>query len=178
VHDSLEQDAATGKDQKARSDQELYQPAMRIEIPAVPPPSTETTDGFFKQRPWQVRCSAELRGNCNFILNAPTAAGKTFELCTIAADRLRRDCNLRVVIAAPQGIIVAGFRKNKIEMPDGTRVHWQVHAEHDLCNEKSKRSTARLLKFLTGSSSTNAMDRVVLCTCWYSAALSTVGWAT
>ena len=158
------QDVAPGDDQKDLGDRGLYHPAMRIEIPAVPTPSTETTDGFFKQRPWQVRCSAELPGRCNFILNAPTAAGKTFELCKIAAERLRRDSNLRVVIAAPQGIIVAGFRKNKIEMLDGTRIHWQVHPEHDLCNEKSKRSTARLLNFLTGPTSTNAMDRVILCT--------------
>ncbi|HYW38073.1 MAG TPA: DEAD/DEAH box helicase family protein [Terriglobales bacterium] len=104
-----QQDGAPDKAQKALRDGKIHQPAMRIEIPAVATSPTETTDGFFRQRPWQVQCSAELTGNCNFILNAPTAAGKTFELCTIAAERLSRDKNLRVVIAAPQGIIVAGF---------------------------------------------------------------------
>ena len=76
-HDSLEQDAAPGEDQKALGDQELYRPAVRLEIPAVPVPPTETTDGYFKLRPWQVRCSAELSGHRNFILNAPMAAGSS-----------------------------------------------------------------------------------------------------
>lgn len=160
----LQQAQARDEAQKALGDREIHQPAMRFEIPAVPTPPTETTDGFFRQRPWQLLCSAELAGHRNFILNAPTAAGKTFELCTIAAERLNRDENLRVVIAAPQGIIVAGFRENKIEMPDGARVHWQVRPGHDLCGEKSQRRAARLLKFLAGPTSTNAMDRVALCT--------------
>ena len=157
-------DESPGEDLKARSDQELYHPAVRLEIPAVPTPPTETTDGYFKLRPWQVRCSAELTGHRNFILNAPMAAGKTFELCAIAADRLRSDSDLRVVIAAPQGIIVAGFRDNRIEMPDGTRVHWEVDPKRDLCGERSQRSTASLLSFLAGPTSTDAMNRVILCT--------------
>src|ERR1039458_5686837 len=158
------QNQVQGENQKTLGDRELYHPAVRLEIQEVPTPPTETTDGYFKLRPWQVQCSAELAGHRNFILNAPMAAGKTFELCTIAAERLRRDGHLRVVIAAPQGIIVAGFRQNKIEMPDGTRVHWEVDPKRDLCGEKSRRSTASLLSFLAGPTSTDAMDRAILCT--------------
>jgi superfamily II DNA or RNA helicase len=162
--DTHETDVALGEDQKPPGEQELYHPAVRLEIPAVPTPPTETTDGYFKLRSWQVRCFAELTGHRNFILNAPMAAGKTFELCAIAAERLCKDSDLRVIIAAPQGIIVAGFRDNKIEMPDGTRVHWEVDPERDLCDEKSQRNTASLLSFLAGPACTNAMDRVILCT--------------
>ena len=92
------------------------------------------------------------------------AAGKTFELCAIAAARLRGDGDLRVVIAAPQGTMVGGFRDNKIEMPDGTRVHWEVDPKRDLCGETSQPNTANLLSFLAGPTPTNAMDRVILCT--------------
>ena len=150
--------------EKAPANTELYQPAMRIEIPALPTPSTETTDGFFKQRPWQAECSVALAEQRNFILNAPTAAGKTFQLCTIAAERLRRDSDLKVVIAAPQGIITAGFRHNKIELPDGSRIRWDMHPNNDLSAGRSRRSTARLLKILNGPTSANEMDRVTLCT--------------
>src|ERR1017187_9165789 len=89
-----ETDEALGEDQKAPGDREIHHPAVRLEIPAVPTPPTETTDCYFKLRPWQVRCSAELTGHRNFILNAPMAAGKTFELCAIAAARLRGDGDL------------------------------------------------------------------------------------
>src|SRR5262245_37983284 len=53
------------------------QPAMRIEIPAISAASTATTDGYFRLRPWQERCFAELSGAPNWIINAPMAAGKT-----------------------------------------------------------------------------------------------------
>ena len=102
--------------------------------------------------------------SCNWIINAPTAAGKAFEICILAANRIKQDANLRVIIAVPQTIIGAGFRHNKIELPDGNRVDWHLHRKHDLCDEKSRQSTAHLLKFLNGPTSQNAMDRVLLCT--------------
>jgi hypothetical protein len=110
-----QQDGASSDFRNNCRAEEICQPAMRIEIRGVNTPSTAKTDGFFTQRPWQLRCSAELAGQRNFILNAPTAAGKTFELCAIAYARLEEDPGLRVVIAVPQAIIGAGFRDNRIE---------------------------------------------------------------
>src|SRR5215467_1190560 len=94
------------------------QTVLRIEIPRGAELSTETTDGFFRMREWQTRCFDQLSSSQNWIINAPMAAGKSFEICAIAADRLNRDENLRVIIAVPQTIIGAAFESNKIEYPD------------------------------------------------------------
>jgi hypothetical protein len=152
-----QQDESSSESRKTLGAGEICQPAMRIEIRGVNTPSTATTDGFFRQRPWQLRCSTELAGQRNFILNAPTAAGKTFELCAIAHARVEEDTDLRVVIAVPQAIIGAGFRNNRIEMPDGNRICWQLDPAHDLCSENARQSTVRLLKFLNGPASAEAM---------------------
>jgi hypothetical protein len=70
-----------------------------------------------------------------------------------------------VIVAVPQTIIAAGFRLNRIEFPDGSRVEWAVRPELDLCRESAFQSTKHLLKFLNDAGTQNQMmDRVVLCT--------------
>ena len=76
------------------------------------------------------------------------AAGKTLEIAAIAADRLKRDPRLRVVISVPQTNIAAGYRHNLIEMPDGSRVQWEVGHRLDLCADDAAECTARLEAFL------------------------------
>jgi superfamily II DNA or RNA helicase len=142
---------------------DIQQPTIRIEIPAGAAFSTEATDGYYKMREWQVRCFDMLRDSQNWIINAPMAAGKSFQICAIAADRLSRDKNLKVIIAVPQTIIAAGFRLNKLELPDSTRVDWSVAPDHDLCRQTLRKSSAQLLKFLQGGSN-EMMSRVILCT--------------
>src|SRR5260370_3474412 len=127
---------------------EIHQPAMRIEIPPIPSLPTETTDGFYRMREWQRQCFTALKDNRNWIIKAPTAAGKSFEICALGADALIRDRNLMLIIAVPQTIIAAGFRSNKIEFPDGTRDEWAVKSGHDLCREALKDSPAQLWRFL------------------------------
>jgi len=117
---------------------EIHQPAIRIEIPAIPSLPTKTTDGFYKMRDWQQRCFKALKDNRNWIIKAPTAAGKSFEICALGADALIRNSNLKIIIAVPQTIIAAGFRSNKIEFPDGTRVEWAIKPSRDLCREALK----------------------------------------
>src|SRR5664280_2806183 len=51
-----ETNEAPGDDQKAVGDRGIYQPALRLEIPATASPSTESTDGYLRLRPWQERC--------------------------------------------------------------------------------------------------------------------------
>lgn len=70
-----QQDGVSGEDRMPLGDRELCQPAIRIETPAVATPSTETTDGFFRLRPWQAACREALAGSRNWIINAATAAG-------------------------------------------------------------------------------------------------------
>jgi hypothetical protein len=141
-----------------------HQPAIRIEIPAVATESTETAEGFYKMRAWQQRCFNDVKDSQYWIINAPMAAGKSFQICAVAADRLRRDEHLKVIIAVPQTIIAAGFRQNKIELPDSTRVEWSVAEGHDLCKQTFPKSSAHLLKFLQGEAYKDMMGRVVLCT--------------
>lgn len=143
---------------------DIQQPAMRIDIPAVATVPTETTDGFYRLREWQNLCFNQLRSTHNWIITAPMAAGKSFEICAIAVDRLIQDDTLKVLIAVPQTIIAAGFRFNKIELPDGTRVVWEIQSRHDLCGEKLTQSTRHLIKMLLTSDSSDIMDRVILCT--------------
>ena len=139
------------------------QPALSIEIPQGAVLSTETTEGFFRMREWQTRCFDQLTASRDWIINAPMAAGKSFEICAIAAERLNRDEHLRVIIAVPQTIIGAGFESNKIEYPDGTRVVWEIQPSHDLCRETRTKSSAHLLNFLEGATSRDPMSRVILC---------------
>src|SRR5579862_6812858 len=98
------------------------QPAIHLETAVVATVATKTSDGFDELREWQTRCFNKLRGRRNWVIIAPPAAGKSVEICAIAADRLRRDRDLKVIIAVPQTIIAAGFRANRIVLPDGTRV--------------------------------------------------------
>lgn len=140
------------------------QPAIYLEIPAVATPPTETTDGFYELREWQTRCFNKLRGRRNWMIIAPPAAGKSVEICAIAADRLKRDDDLKVIIAVPQTMIAAGFRANRIVLPDGTRVEWTIQSGHDLCRERPQQSAAHLVGFLSAPNSQEPMSRVLLCT--------------
>src|SRR5262249_13137925 len=140
------------------------QPVMRIEIPALDASPTQTTNGFYRMREWQEGCFENLKDASNWIINAPPAAGKSFQICALVADRLRRDENLRVVIAVPQTIIGSGFRSNNIELPDGTRVAWALDPRHDLCRETSRKSAGHLSDFLVAPAAKTMMERVVVCT--------------
>lgn len=150
--------------QKALGDRDIYRPALRLEIPATESASTETTDGYLRLRPWQVRCLNALKDSHNWIINAPMAAGKTFEIAAIAGERLKRNGNLRIIISVPQTPIAAGFRRYSIEMPDGNRLDWEMQPQLDLCSENTANTTTRLLEFLCTPLSTSLMGRVVLCT--------------
>lgn len=143
---------------------QIHQPAMRIEIRGLNAPSTETGDSYYRLRPWQERCLNMLLHSHNSIINAPMASGKTLAIAAIAAERLKRNGNLRIVISVPQKAIAAGFRSCRIEMPDGARVDWEVQPQLDLCSENTTKSTLRLLKFLSGAASESLMGRIALCT--------------
>src|SRR5258708_7921959 len=74
--------------EQTMNNNEIYQPAIRIEIPPIPSLPTETTDGFYRMREWQKRCFDALRDSRNWIIKALMASGKSFEICAIAADAL------------------------------------------------------------------------------------------
>ncbi len=86
------------------------------------------------------------------------AAGKSFQISAIPADRLRRDDRLKVIIAVPQTVIAAGFWLNRIEFPDGSRVEWAIQPNLDLCSENASQSTKHLLKFLNETGIQSHMD--------------------
>jgi superfamily II DNA or RNA helicase/predicted small metal-binding protein len=140
------------------------QPAIHIEIPTIATLPTEKSDGFCELREWQTKCFKKLVGSRNWMIIAPPAAGKSVEICAIAADRLKRDDDLKVIIAVPQTIIAAGFRANRIVLPDGTRIEWTIPSGHDLCRERPQQSAAHLVAFLSAPNSQDPMSRVLLCT--------------
>lgn len=125
--------------------------------------ATIHVDGFFEMRNWQRRCFDELQDSQYWIINAPMASGKTFEMCAIAADRLTRTPKLKAIIAVPQTLIGAGFRSNKIQFPNGSRVNWSLLRKYDMCQGLPKNNASRLLHFLASDPSSNLMERVVLC---------------
>src|SRR6516164_8160674 len=153
VHEAAANPGPTHKEATAA----MHTPAMVVETTPVAQVSTEASDGFFRLREWQVRCFNELSASHNWIINAPMAAGKSFQISAMAADRLGHDDRLKVIIAVPQTVIAAGFRLNRIEFPDGTRVEWAIRPELDLCSENASQSTKHLLKFLNQAGTPNHM---------------------
>jgi hypothetical protein len=139
-------------------------PAVRHAVTPVASPSTLSTNGYMLQRGWQARCSAEIDHSHHWIINAPMASGKTFQICVMTGKWLDENPALRAVVAVPQTIIAEGFRDNRIEYSDGSRLHWVIQPEHDLCAESPKSSTKHLSGFLADLPATSVMDRVVLCT--------------
>jgi len=142
---------------------ETLHPAIRFEIPATKTAPTESGYGFFRMRDWQRQCFDELQDSHHWLINAPMAAGKSFEICALVAHWLMRDPALRVIIAVPPTIISEGFREKKIEFPDGRRINWAVDSRNDLCLKSSSSNTAQLRRFLTNREVCGLTERVVLC---------------
>lgn len=84
-------------------------PGFHIEIPPVISAPAVSTDGYFGMRDWQGSCFGALKDSQHWIINAPMASGKSFEICALAANWLTLDPSLKVVIAVPQRIIAEGF---------------------------------------------------------------------
>lgn len=82
---------------------------------------TITEDGYYQMREWQEECFSSLKDAHHWIINAPMASGKSFEICCMIASQLMENESLRAIIAVPQTIIAESFRNNNIEFPNNAR---------------------------------------------------------
>jgi len=119
-------------------------------------------DNYFLMRNWQEDCFNQLNHSSYWIINAPTASGKSFGISAIVADNLRDNPNMKVIIAVPQTIIASGFRYNCIQFPNGERVEFVPF--HDLCRSTPDSNIKYINNFLLGMRDTNSInDRVLIC---------------
>jgi len=119
-------------------------------------------DGFYPMRTWQCEAFHDLKDSAFMILNAPMGSGKSWMMCLLSAFKMKNDSSLRSIIVVPQTIIAPGFTDEKIQMPDGEKLHWQI--EHNLCNNEFNRGTVNyFIKWLENPSHFFS-NRTILCT--------------
>jgi len=101
-----------------------------------------------------------------FIMSQPPGAGKSTTIRFVAADLLRENPNLKIVIAVPQTLIAKTFSKIFLEYPDGSQVEWDII--HNLCETISCNEGGKVLalkRFLEKKIfGNNLSDRVILVT--------------
>lgn len=123
---------------------------------------TVVDGNYFTFREWQEECFNDLQDSNYWIINAPTASGKSFGISAILADYLMKNPNMKAIIAVPQTIIASGFRLNFIELPDGSRIDFVP--QHDLCRNSADSNVDYIISFLSGATDkTNINDRILLC---------------
>lgn len=125
------------------------------------------TPGVINMLPWQQRCFEALANNPNWIIGAPTAAGKTYTIGWLVTEALRRNRGLRALIGVPQTIIGHGFLpevERRLKFPDNYEFEW--NPGHDLCrgDGDGNTKTEHLLEYFLAASSKNSInDRIVVC---------------
>jgi hypothetical protein len=144
------------------SKKHLLQPGFRFGWEPLQTRITVKKGGYLSMREWQEEAFLELRNERFWIINAPMASGKTFEIGCLVIDKLIRNPTMRAIIAVPQTIIGLGFKEMKIEMPDGERYDWAPR--HDLCNGTDEKNAQYLLDWLVGPSAReDIQDRMLVC---------------
>lgn len=125
-------------------------------------PQTISEDGYYSLRPWQNNCHNQLTNKRLRIINAPTGSGKSHMMTCFSAEDQYDNPKLRTIIAVPQTVIAAGFKDQKVLLPNGKKFHWI--AGNDLCNDNPTSGTTKaLIRFIEGPNGTYS-DRIALCT--------------
>lgn len=125
-------------------------------------PQTISSDGYYSLRSWQQNCHNLLNNKSYRIINAPTGSGKSYMMTLLSAEDMDNNPKLRTIVSVPQTVIAAGFKEQKVLLPNGKKIHWI--AGNDLCNDNPTNGTTKtLIKFIEGPNGTHA-DRIALCT--------------
>ena len=123
---------------------------------------TVSSDGYHSLRVWQNNCYNQLTNKQFRIINAPTGSGKSYMMTLLSAEDMDNNSKLRTIIAVPQTVIAAGFKDQKVLLPNGKKIYWI--AGNDLCNDNPTNGTTKgLIKFIEGPNGTHS-DRIALCT--------------
>ncbi len=123
--------------------------------------STDLDNGFHCMRDWQIDAFEKLKNKSHMIINAPMGSGKSWMMCLISTYKLNQNNNLRCIICVPQTIIAPGFTNEKLQLPDGLKIHWQP--THNLCNSDNKSTVDYVIKWLKQNPN-SFNDRILLCT--------------
>ena len=119
---------------------------------------------FLKE--WQVEAVTQLTNEKYFIIQAPTGAGKSYGLCSLAYEKIKNDRQLKVVFAVPQTIIASGFVDKAFVSAFGDKVDFNPHA--NLCSDYTNEGTVRdFLGFLGNTAPVSVgmeSQNVVICT--------------
>ncbi len=138
-------------------------PAFKVGWKKIVHVLTKGTDDYFSFRNWQEKCFEKLKDVPNWLINVIMGGGKSLMICALLVYKLKKDPNLRAIIAVPYTDIGSGFQNNKITFPDGFKFHWCPF--HDLTEESNESNTNQLMNwFQNPRDNNNINDRVILCT--------------
>jgi len=110
---------------------------------------TNTQFGL-EMRPWQRECFNTLKYNRNGVINAPTAAGKTFAISWLNQYYMEQDSSLRSIIVVPESLIGNNFiKEDMLKYPDKEK-GFKYIPNLNLCtdNARDKTKTRQLEDFL------------------------------
>jgi hypothetical protein len=121
---------------------------------------------YHSLKEWQVEAVTQLTNEKYFIIQAPTGAGKSYGLCSLAYEKIKNDRQLKVVFAVPQTIIASGFVDKTFVSAFGDKVDFNPHA--NLCSDYTNEGTVRdFLGFLGNTAPVSVgmeSQNVVICT--------------
>jgi len=121
---------------------------------------------YYFLKEWQVEAVTQLTNEKYFIIQAPTGAGKSYGLCSLAYEKIKNNRQLKVVFAVPQTIIASGFVDKTFISAFGDKVDFNPHA--NLCSDYTNEGTVRdFLGFLGNSAPVSVgmeSQNVVICT--------------
>ncbi len=129
----------------------------------------ENENPYRPLRQWQLEALEQILGSdkMHTIVNAPTGSGKTNSIASVVYSRLASNPSAKAIILVPEILIGSGFGRHlKIDMPDGTRVDWQLPEENNLCGSTSSSTIRHLLGFLENSGllQNDWKERIIVCT--------------
>ena len=117
-------------------------------------------------REWQKEAVLQVKDEKNFIIQAPTGAGKSYGLCCLAYEKIKKDRNLKVIFAVPQTVIAGGFIDKTFKSIEGDLVDFNPY---DLCNDTGDdisriKGLLETLKIEQPSTPGQESQNVIVCT--------------
>jgi len=98
-----------------------------------------------------------------FIVTQPPGSGKSMLVKFVHGHDLIDQPNRKLIIAVPTTYIAKTFRKVILEMPDGSKLNWDI--TNDLCFDISDSKVAEVVRFINKKKFPRGIhERVLICT--------------